>query len=76
MILQIIVKQAETDCLYAGLRSLPIPTVCFTIKSAHAVIEEQGIYVAIFVENRNPLIQQITDYFDKAAASLTDNKPK
>ena len=48
----------------------------FTIKSAHAVIEEQGIYVAIIVENRNPLIQQITDYFDKAAASLTDNKPK
>lgn len=46
----------------------------FTIRSASAIIEGQGFYAAIIVENRNPLLTDITADFDKAAVSLT-NKP-
>lgn len=46
----------------------------FTIRSASATIEGQGFYAAIIVENRNPLLTDITADFDKTAVSLT-NKP-
>ena len=46
----------------------------FTIRSANATIEGQGFYTAIIVENRNPLLTDITADFDKTAVSLT-NKP-
>ena len=46
----------------------------FTIRSASTIIEGQGFYAAIIVENRNPLLTDITADFDKTAYSLT-NKP-
>lgn len=46
----------------------------FTIRSASTTIEGQGFYAAIIVENRNPLLTDITAEFDRTAASLT-NKP-
>ena len=46
----------------------------FTIRSASAIIEGQGFYAAIIVENKNPLLTNITADFDKTAVSLT-NKP-
>lgn len=46
----------------------------FTIRSASATIEGQGFYAAIIVENRNPLLTDITADFDQTAVSLT-NKP-
>ena len=39
----------------------------FTIKTASAVIEGQGIYAAIIVENRNPLAKAIVDDFELTA---------
>ena len=46
----------------------------FTIRSASTTIEGQGFYAAIIVENRNPLLTNITADFDKTAVTLT-NKP-
>ena len=46
----------------------------FTIRSASTTIEGQGFYAAIIVENRNPLLTDITADFDKTAVTLT-NKP-
>lgn len=46
----------------------------FTIKTANAVVEGQGIYAAIIVENRNPLANAIIDDFELTAKMLTDNK--
>ena len=46
----------------------------FTIRSAATTIEGQGFYAAIIVENRNPLLTDITADFDKTAVTLT-NKP-
>ena len=41
---------------------------------ASTTIEGQGFYAAIIVENRNPLLTDITADFDKTAVTLT-NKP-
>ncbi len=46
----------------------------FTIRSTSTTIEGQGFYAAIIVENKNPLITNITAEFDQTAISLT-NKP-
>jgi len=46
----------------------------FTIRSASTIIEGQGFYAAIIVENRNPMLTDITADFDQTAVSLT-NKP-
>lgn len=46
----------------------------FTIRTANATIEGQGFYAAIIVENRNPLLTDITADFDQTAVALT-NKP-
>jgi len=46
----------------------------FTIRSASTTIEGQGFYAAIIVENRNPLLTNITADFDRTAVLLT-NKP-
>lgn len=47
----------------------------FTIRSAHAIIEGKGFYAAIIVENRNPLLEAITEDFEHTAQVLTENKP-
>lgn len=47
----------------------------FTIRSASATVEGQGFYAAIIVENRNPLLQAITEDFDSTAQALTSGKP-
>jgi len=46
----------------------------FTIKTASTVIEGQGIYAAIIVENRNPLAKAIIDDFELTARMLTEGK--
>lgn len=46
----------------------------FTIKTANAIIEGQGIYAAIIVENRNPLATAIIDDFEVTAQMLTEGK--
>ena len=46
----------------------------FTIKTASAIIEGQGIYAAIIVENRNPLAKAIIEDFELTAQMLTEGK--
>ena len=46
----------------------------FTIKTASAIIEGQGIYAAIIVENRNPLAKAVVDDFELTARMLTEGK--
>ena len=43
----------------------------FTIRTANAIIEGEGFYAAIIVENRNPKIQAITTDFEETARTLT-----
>lgn len=42
----------------------------FTIKTARAQVEDEEIYAAIIVENRNPKLQAITDEFESSAEML------
>lgn len=44
----------------------------FTIRTTHATVEGQELYVAIIVENRNSRLQAITDEFDSTVAALAD----
>ncbi|SNU04081.1 hypothetical protein SAMN06298211_105132 [Prevotellaceae bacterium MN60] len=46
----------------------------FTIRTANAVVEGQGIYAAIIVENRNPMVLAIIDDFELTAKMLTGEK--
>lgn len=48
----------------------------FTIRTAHAVIEDKGFYAAIIVENRNPMLNDIIDDFEATAKALTEGKPE
>ena len=66
-------RQPATVSSYAGSSSLPGPTAS-PFRSAATTIEGQGFYAAIIVENRNPLLTDITADFDKTAITLT-NKP-
>ena len=43
----------------------------FTIRTAHAKVEEETIYAAIIVDNKNPQKDQIIADFDQEAALLT-----
>lgn len=43
----------------------------FTIRTTHAVVEGQGVYIAIIVENRNSRLRAITDEFEETSAVLT-----
>ena len=47
----------------------------FTIRTAHATIENKGFYAAIIVENRNPLLESIIEDFENTAKALTEGKP-
>lgn len=47
----------------------------YTIRTAHAVIEEKGFYAAIIVENRNPLLIDIIEDFETTAKVLSEGKP-
>ena len=47
----------------------------FTIRTANAIVEGQGLYVAIIVENRNPLLQSILADFDMTSSMLSEGKP-
>lgn len=47
----------------------------FTICTASTIIEGHGFYAAIIVENRNPLLEAITDEFETASQALTSDKP-
>lgn len=44
----------------------------FTIRTAKAVVEDETLYAAIIVDNRNPHLEDITTDFDRTAALLTD----
>lgn len=46
----------------------------FTIRTANAKVEDEMVYIAIIVDNRNPNLQAITEDFDETAVALT-NKP-
>ncbi len=47
----------------------------FTIKTANAMVEGEGIYAAIIVENTNPKLAEITRDFDTTTEALM-NKPE
>ena len=47
----------------------------FTIRTAHATVENKGFYAAIIVENRNPLLKNIIEDFETTAQALTEGKP-
>ena len=47
----------------------------FTIRTANAKVEDETVYIAIIVENRNPKLQAITEDFEATAEALT-NKPE
>ena len=44
----------------------------FTIRTTHATLEGQELYVAIIVENRNRHLKAITDEFDSTVTALAD----
>ena len=44
----------------------------FTIRTTHATLEGQELYVAIIVENRNRYLKAVTDEFDNTVAALVD----
>lgn len=44
----------------------------FTIRTSRAIVEGQGIYIAIIVEKRNPKIQYILEEFNNTVSLLTD----
>lgn len=44
----------------------------YTICSANTTVEGQGIYSSIIVENRNPLLAEITADFEKSAEELKE----
>lgn len=48
----------------------------FTIRTANAVVEGQGFYAAIIVENSNPKLTDITEDFERTAQALTADKPQ
>ena len=47
----------------------------FTYCRAHAVVEGQGIFFVILIENRHPKLQAIVEDFKDKAALLTEIKP-
>ena len=47
----------------------------FTMETANAMVEGQGFYAAIIVENRNPKLSDIISDFRQTAESLTNDKP-
>ena len=47
----------------------------FTMKTANAIVEGQGFYAAIIVENSNPKLEDIVNDFKQTAESLTGEKP-
>lgn len=47
----------------------------FTIRTANAMVEGEGFYAAIIVENRNPLLEAIISEFVQTAEVLTSGKP-
>lgn len=44
----------------------------FTICTAHAQIEDEVVYAAIIVDNRNPMVNEITADFEKTSSLLAD----
>ena len=44
----------------------------FTICTAHAMIEDEVVYAAIIVDNRNPKVNEITADFEKTSSLLAD----
>ena len=42
----------------------------YTIRTANATVEEQGIYAAIIVDNSNPLLADIVSDFNKMSQAL------
>ena len=47
----------------------------FTIRTANAMVEGEGFYAAIIVENRNPLLEAVISDFVQTAEALTAGKP-
>lgn len=47
----------------------------FTMETANAIVEGEGFYAAIIVENSNPMLEAIVSDFKQTAESLTDEKP-
>ena len=42
----------------------------FTIRTANTIVEGEGFYAAIIVENKNPKLNEILDDFDATASAL------
>ena len=47
----------------------------FTFCRTHAIVEGQGIYFVILIENRHPKLQAIVEDFKNKATLLTEDKP-
>lgn len=47
----------------------------YTLKTANAIVEGQGFYAAIIVENSNPMLESIISDFIQTEESLTGDKP-
>lgn len=47
----------------------------YTLKTANAIVEGQGFYAAIIVENCNPMLESIISDFIQTEESLTGDKP-
>jgi len=48
---------------------------CFTIRTANTEVENEMVYIAIIINNRNPHLQEILNDFNDMAIALT-NKPE
>ena len=50
-------------------------TPTWKTETANAIVEGEGFYAAIIVENSNPLLEAIVSDFKQTAESLTGDKP-
>lgn len=67
-------REAKRNRLFMSWFQKHADKTRFTICSANATVEGQGIYAAIIVENRNPLLDDIVSEFNSTASMLAEGK--
>ncbi len=67
-------REAKRNRLFMSWFQKHADKTRFTICSANATVEGQGIYAAIIVENRNPLLNDIISEFNSTASMLAEGK--
>ena len=69
------VPMGGCDTYQFGFRRKDDQHTQFTMCTASEIVENQGFYAAIIVENCNPKLEAIINDFNHSAESLTTGKP-